>query len=103
MVLFINHLSLATPFPKIVKNSIFLVNFHQQCSIFLEISETIVFFLQTLEGLTRGFKSFENAPKIMYSFNFLNNPLKFLWLWGPVGGRPLSGFPEPQLEYLKNE
>ena len=55
MMLFPVALFLATAFPKIDKNSIFLMNFYQNFQNFLKISQQFVFFVQTREKLTRAF------------------------------------------------
>ena len=69
MMLFPMFLYLATNFPKIDKNLIFPLNFHQKFSKF---SQTIVFFVQTRENLTRGFKNFlQNRLKYNIFCNFL--------------------------------
>ena len=49
MMLFPNALFLATIFPKLVKNTIFLLNFYQKL---LKIAQQFVFFVQTREKLT---------------------------------------------------
>ena len=55
MMLFPKALFLATSFPKIDKNSIFLMNFYQKIINFLKISKQFVFFVQTREKLTLDF------------------------------------------------
>ena len=47
MVLFPKALFLATTFPKLAKNSIFLLNFFQK---FLKVSQQFVFFVQTAKN-----------------------------------------------------
>ena len=67
MALFPNGLFLATAFPKIAKNSIFLLNFYQKFSKFSKISKQFVFFVQTREKLTHGFLNiFEKYAKIIH-------------------------------------
>ena len=51
MMLFPKALFLATPFPKIDKNSIFLMNLYQKFHNFLKISQQFAFFVQTGEKL----------------------------------------------------
>ena len=64
MMLFPKAKFLATSFPKIDKNSIFLMNFYQKIQNFINISQQFVFFVQTREKLTMGFQIFaENRPK----------------------------------------
>ena len=53
MMLFQNGPFFATTFPKIVKNSIFLLNFSRNFQNFLKISQQFVFFVQTREKLTQ--------------------------------------------------
>ena len=64
MVLFPKALFLATTFPKVGKNSIFLLNFYQKFSKLLKISKPFVFFVQTREKVTHGLlNSLENMLK----------------------------------------
>ena len=49
MMLFPKALFLATNFPKIDKNSIFLLNFYKNFQNFLKISKQFAFFVQTRE------------------------------------------------------
>ena len=58
MRLFPKALFLATPFPKIDKNSFFLLNFHQNFQNFLKNSQLVVFFVQTRKNLTPSFEMF---------------------------------------------
>ena len=68
MMLFPKALFLVTTFPKIVKNSIFLLNFYQK---FLKVSQQFVYFVQTRENLTHGLLNFcEKYAKIMHLSNF---------------------------------
>ena len=63
MVLFPNAIFLITNFPKKVKISIFLANFHRN---FLKISQQFVFFVQTHKKLTHGLLDLlENYAKII--------------------------------------
>ena len=55
MMLFPKALILATTFPQIETNSIFLMNFYQQISKFSQNFQTICIFVQTREELTLGF------------------------------------------------
>ena len=74
MMLFPKALFLATTFPKIVKNSIFPLNFYQK---FLKISQQFEFFVQTAKnGTNRFVNSFEKYAQIMDFFNFLKKILK---------------------------
>ena len=61
MVVFTKTAFLASTFPTIVKNSIFLWNFHQQLSKFPHNSQTFVYFVKTSENLTQVFKNFKIA------------------------------------------
>ena len=64
MVSFQKGLFLATTFPKLAKNLIFLLNFYQKFQIFLKFSQQFVFFVQTREKVTHGLSnSFENMLK----------------------------------------
>ena len=51
-------LFLVTNFPKIVYNSIFLLNFHNNFKNLLKISQQFVFFIQMREKLTHGLLNF---------------------------------------------
>ena len=64
MMLFPKALFLSTTLPKIDKNSIFLLNFHQNFQNFLQISKQFVVFVQTRQKLTQGFEiSLKNRQK----------------------------------------
>ena len=64
-MLFPKALFLVTDFPKIVKNAVCLLNFHQKLSIFSQNFQQIVFSAKTREKLTHG------------SLNLLKNKLKY--------------------------
>ena len=71
LVLFPKALFLAPTFPKVTKNSIFLLNIYAKFQNFLKISKQFVFFVQTREKLTHGLlNSFEKYAKIMHFKQF---------------------------------
>ena len=64
MILFPKALFLATTFPKIDKNSIFLMNFYQKISTFSQIFPTICIFRPNARKINAGFLNFvENRLK----------------------------------------
>ena len=78
MVLFPKALFLATTFPKLLKNSIFLLNFYQN---FLKISKQLVFFVQMREKVAGFVEFFWKYAKVMHFKQFFKeifeNFLKF--------------------------
>ena len=106
MILFSKALFLATTFPKIVKNSIFLLNYYQ---IFSKISKnfpTIVFVVQGREKskhcLLNYLKNMLKECIICYFLKkFCENFRKFSGVRGgapppdPLRGRPPKMFPPP--------
>ena len=101
-MLFPKALFLVTNFPKIVKNSIFLLNFHWKLSNFSRNFPTICVFRPNTRKINAWFvKLFEKYVKIMHFSNFLKKFLKISEnspasgggsAPGPPGGRPPKVF-----------
>ena len=86
MVLLTMALLFPTILPKLVKNSIFLLNFHQQ---FSKISHLIVFFVQTRANFTLGFYIFwKIAENNAFFAIFLRNVLNIFEHSLASGGSP---------------
>ena len=73
VVLFKKGLFLATSFPKIVKNSNFLLNFHPKFSKFSQNFQQVCF-VQTMVHFSKihvgFFNCFEKSPNIMHCLQF---------------------------------
>ena len=91
MVLFPKALVLVTDFPKIVKNSNFLLNFHQKFSNFSQNFKTICIFRPNARKINAWFVKFlEKYAKIKHFRNFLKKFLKIF------EDSPALGGPDPQ-------
>ena len=97
MMLFPKALFLATTFPKIYKNSIFLMNFYLKN---FKIFQQFVFFVQTREKLTQGFEIFckigENTAFLQFSYEIILQIFNNSPAFGGLSPQdPLQGRPQP--------